>query len=455
MKHIASTSLLTLSIVAQEAWSPTASEEWIPAREAHALAFDSDRGVVVLFGGRTAGSGGVLDDTWEWDGVRWNHRAFSVKPPGRYLHAMVYDAARKVIVMFGGLAYGSSRHPDTWVYDGTRWTLAHTLPSNEERFAVPMAYDSERQRVVRFGGAGAGGVKGDTQVWDGKTWTDLKLAGPPPRSHASMVYDSVRDRMVLYAGLASSGAHQDTWEFDGSVWIQRQTSVAPTVQYRYGMAFHPRVARAVLFGGYNTFRPETWTWDGSQWTKRSLAIQPHQRTDSPLVYDSIRDQILLFSGASQETADTWLYSASVRSPGSFDPFGAGCAGTAGVPRLAAQAGEVPFLGSPFRLELSSLPSGLVHVTFGVLGASKLNWNSIQLPLDLGGFGMPGCRLLVSHDWIQQVPKNGSTATWTLPVPHDAMLVGRRFYVQGVVADPNANAAGFVWSNGGEGLIGER
>ena len=45
------------------------------ARSQHAMAYDSRRGVTVLFGGVRYYSESAFDDTWEWDGESWTLRA--------------------------------------------------------------------------------------------------------------------------------------------------------------------------------------------------------------------------------------------------------------------------------------------------------------------------------------------------------------------------------------------
>jgi hypothetical protein len=76
------------------------------------MAFDSDRAVIVLFGGALDGMGASSGDTWEWNGIAWTQRAVSGPEP-RLLHAMVYDPVHAATVLFGGSApSGPSR--ETW-----------------------------------------------------------------------------------------------------------------------------------------------------------------------------------------------------------------------------------------------------------------------------------------------------------------------------------------------------
>lgn len=448
--------LLCAMLNAQDTWYRCYAPAEPEQREAAAMAYDSARRVVVLFGGQSnlARSSHHLDDTWEWDGSRWRRLNLPTSPSPRRHHAMVYDEARKVIVLFGGQDH-SSRLPDTWEFDGTAWRLRHVMGTNQDRFSVAMSYDPRRRRVMRFGGAGAGGAKDDTWVWDGTTWALLQASGPPGRFDAQMAYDALRDRTVLYGGSGASGYLSDTWEFDGVRWSPRFPAANPGGVARFSMVYDGAVARMVLFGGLANLSRVTWSWDGTNWSPRNVNVAPPARYDSAMAYDAHRDRVVMFSGWPVDDSDTWEYHSPVRRPAVYSGFGTGCAGSAGVPRLAALPRSLPFVGAPFELELSSLPTGVVNIPFGLIGASKSAWGSIPLPLDLGPFQMPGCKLFVSHDWIQPIPKNGATASWVLNVPYDTTLVGQRFFVQGAVADAKANGAGFVWSNAGEALIGER
>ena len=89
------------------------------------LVYDSARGVLVLFGGfywnPDTGDIVLLGDTWEYDGVNWVQRSPASNPSARYYHAMAYDSARGVTVLFGGHDT-RDRLNDTWEWDGTNWT---------------------------------------------------------------------------------------------------------------------------------------------------------------------------------------------------------------------------------------------------------------------------------------------------------------------------------------------
>ncbi len=67
-----------------------------------------------------------------------------------------------------------------------------------------MAYDSARGVTVLFGGLRYPNVFDDTWEWDGTTWTQLAIPGPPPRQRHGMAYDTARGVTVFFRG--------DTWE---------------------------------------------------------------------------------------------------------------------------------------------------------------------------------------------------------------------------------------------------
>ena len=89
------------------------------------MAFDESRGVVLLYGGAAAHRGAPLHDLWQWDGTRWTGIPLEGPAPGdRYQPVMVYDRARGVTVLYGGMGAPG----DTWEWNGRAWRLASSSP---------------------------------------------------------------------------------------------------------------------------------------------------------------------------------------------------------------------------------------------------------------------------------------------------------------------------------------
>lgn len=201
-------------------------EEWTqladtgPGPRSAAMAYDSERDRIVLFGGEGPFGVPIFADTWEWNGEEWTQLE-DQGPSARVGHNMVYDAERKQIVLFGGTS-SQGDLGDTWAWDGTSWKLkADFGPS--PRFWHGIAYDDVGRWTVLFGGAyhtqpGPRLAQGDTWEWDGKSWISRQDMGPAPRYGARLTYDSNRQKMVLFGGVGApdaQGKHpqlHDTWE---------------------------------------------------------------------------------------------------------------------------------------------------------------------------------------------------------------------------------------------------
>lgn len=148
-----------------------------PARQGHAMVFDERRGRTVVFGGtgpyKDDQQPPRLGDVWEFDGRRWSARQFASGPGPRTSPGAAYDSKRGVTVMFGGVD-GSGFLADLWTWTGAEWRkLADASSAGPApRATAQLAYDPKRDRVVLFGGRNGwpDGDLNDTWEWDGATW---------------------------------------------------------------------------------------------------------------------------------------------------------------------------------------------------------------------------------------------------------------------------------------------
>jgi hypothetical protein len=255
-----------------------------------------------------------------------------------------------------------------------------------------------------------------------------------------MVEDEARGVVVLFGGRTSNWVN-DTWEWDGTNWNFRSVA-APSAFMEPHMTYDYARRRVVLSALNAAYSSETWEWDGTAWTRRNTAgISPHNGT---LAFDPVRNRVVQYSYP-------YTLEYGPTHPASFRSFGTACAGTAGMPQLAANG--LPWLGNTVTLSLTSLPTNTVALL--CLGYSNTSWPPLALPFSLAAAGMPGCTLYASGQLIVPAIVNGTTASLPLAIPQGPELLGAPFYAQSLVLDPPANAPGLTVSNAGAGRIGGR
>ena len=179
----------------------------------------------------------------------------------------------------------------------------------------------------------------------------------------------------------------------------------------------------------------------------------HQPTDLYSTYSDL--DFRLGFNALQMTLGTVAQLAGASIASRVSVFGSGCPGSGGTPTLAAAAGQLPWTGETFTVELSSLPPSPANTPLGLLGASKTSWGPFSLPLSLGSIGMPGCSFFVSAQLAFTLINAGGVATWTIPIPNTSSLVGAHFYMQGLVSDPGVNPLGLTVTNAVDAEVGVR
>ncbi len=208
-----------------------------PAQYGQALVFDSRRNVTVLFGGtaygpvppRTVNERYDSNETWEWDGRYWVKRTPLHSPPSLSNFGMVFDSERGRVVVFGGRSWPSGTYPNaTWEWDGDDWTEAHPATSPPARTSPSMCFDSVRKETLLIGGDVVGGITSQrhtTWAWNGIDWTVRSTSVPPPTYSYqtiwiypgnAMAFDAARGVAVLFSSFSDSDS--PVWEWDGAAW---------------------------------------------------------------------------------------------------------------------------------------------------------------------------------------------------------------------------------------------
>ncbi|MHA1201118.1 MAG: Kelch repeat-containing protein [Candidatus Heimdallarchaeaceae archaeon] len=225
----------------EDSWTNANPANTPRLRSSHAMAYDSESDIVIMFGGgipkdyNPYGGNMGYNDTWSYDynSNTWTNMTPSISPLGRQNSILTYDSESDKIVLFGGFhspitsAYldptGEVYQRDTWTYDYNTNTWENVTPSTspDPRIGFNMAYDSESDRILLFGGSTHLDTTGmEDEVWsfdlNSVTWTQMNPATTGRRSF-SIAYDSESDKIVLFGGTNSTtltSYNAETWVYD-------------------------------------------------------------------------------------------------------------------------------------------------------------------------------------------------------------------------------------------------
>jgi len=279
-------------------WRPVISAHTPGPRMSAAVAYDTKRGRLVLFGGTslTPSGGEKYDtDTWEWDGKDWTQVQTSGGPPGRTSHAMAYDPKRGVVVLYGG-TNGETALSDVWEWNGKTWTQACPVCNPAARYLHQMYYDPVLQQVVIYGGANGETGYHEAWSWNGKKWAYVNFASQAPYSWTgSLVYDSNHERVIGFLGEPWGG----TWFLDNGQWSKAVLPVEPPKRMHFGLVYDPDHGRTILFGGKpdnTTWFNDTWVFDGNTWKEIKTLHLPPPRSDFAAFYDPTRHAMMIYGG---------------------------------------------------------------------------------------------------------------------------------------------------------------
>jgi hypothetical protein len=291
-------------------WITTAAGSgWPAARSGHAMAYDAARGVTVMFGG--SGAGGSMDGaTWEWNGAAWTiaHAGGAGAPSPRIAPVMAFLPSISKVVLFGGLSSPNFLN-DTWTWDGTAWVqIAGAAPPGRTNAGIARRPFPSDQLVV-FAGQGAGGYLNDTWTFDGAAWTQLTpfTSPPPARSQHAMAYHDQFQAIVVYGGIGNTGYLGDTWMLTGGTWLDVGPICSPGPLAGASLSYDPARNVMLLNGGLDGafFKIDSWAFDprnnlaASTWRKVVGVGIPGwaaQRAGAPGVFDSARGRHVVFSG---------------------------------------------------------------------------------------------------------------------------------------------------------------
>jgi hypothetical protein len=249
---------MTVPALAQNPATPS-------ARSGYSLVYDTNRGVVVLFGGQDSANK-RLDDTWEWSEGVWTR----IKVPGpaaRMNAAMAYDPAKKLAFLFGGRSETGTEN-DLWAFDGKAWATVKTAVSPPPaRQLGTMVFDKGQSAIVLFGGMDVNKkTLGDTWILQDGEWKALNAAGPSPRASHAMAYDEGLRAVIIYGGYIDGAASRESWAYKDGAWRELTNHDGP-VRIHAALSYDTEKKRLLLFGGFNERdrTNELWEYANGRW----------------------------------------------------------------------------------------------------------------------------------------------------------------------------------------------
>jgi outer membrane protein assembly factor BamB len=221
------------------------------ARDFPAMAYDAADSEVVLFGGQ--GPAGALRDTWTFSSGAWTNLTakLSLAPSARSGASFAYDRGDGALVLFGGRGTGGVVN-DTWEFQGGAWTRVSTGVAPSAREGAAMAYDAATASLVLFGGNSSRGTFADTWEFSAGAWSRAANAtGPSARSYAGLasLNESGSTSALLVGGVANTTYLSDVWMFVGGSWVPVFRGVTPTVRAGAVVEDDPALGEVVVYGG--------------------------------------------------------------------------------------------------------------------------------------------------------------------------------------------------------------
>ena len=279
----------------------------------------------ILFGGTTAVDQATkqsyeLNDTWDWNGALWTQLFPLHMPTARYGHVMVYDSARKRIVLFGGRGGNNTTDlNDTWIYQNGDWSQLNPPNAPPARVLAGGAYDPLRDRVVVFGGSQISSDNKtvtaihDTWEFDGTTWKQV-LADGPKADKPIMIWDAARAAVFMLGVDSTIASHQYYYDPNAAVWNENTKTRLPSCVQEGALTYQENSGSVFFTGGSCSgvgSTEDNEEWDGNQWNPKFTATSVGRVFGQAMVYDAARQQTVLFGGtpvlSSAPRFQTWVY----------------------------------------------------------------------------------------------------------------------------------------------------
>ena len=323
------TAFLTLALISTLGWRSSRAMGVSPtARGYHQMTYDSESGLVILYGGQT---GYWLDpaqqshETWSLDPDTnmWTQMSPVVSPGGSSGGDMTYDSKADRSIL--SILSDDFSTLETWAYDVNSDTWTRLADGPKIMVGQRIVYDSESDRIIMFGGFDFSNSKLVDETWvydyNTNTWTNMDPRfHPSSRNYIGMVYDSKADLVVMSGDwqrnyTAATDESVWTYDFNTNTWQEfKHKKDGPAVRDYTMLAYDAKADKIIMYGGYDFGNDETWFYDLNThaWQQVFPADNPGVISRYGMVYVKDNNKTILFGGQDGAThfvykGDTWSY----------------------------------------------------------------------------------------------------------------------------------------------------
>ena len=299
------------------------------ARAYHQMAYDSESGLVVMYGGQT---GNFFEDPSQFSHETW------VLDPEKYIWTQLFPSASPEGSSGGDMTYNSDANVSilsvitddwsvlqTWAYDAKLDSWAQLADGPYPMVGQRIVYDLESDRVIMFGGFELTKYKFVDETWaydyNTDTWTNMQPKDHPKgRNYVGMVYESKADRVVVWGDWNknyTNGTDKSIWTYDynTNTWQEfKHKKDGPAIRDYMMLAYDEKADKIIVYGGYEYGNDETWAYDlnNDTWQQMQPAENPGILSRYAMVYANNTERTILFGGqiADQRfiySPETWFY----------------------------------------------------------------------------------------------------------------------------------------------------
>jgi N-acetylneuraminic acid mutarotase len=262
-------------------------QQLAPSGETPAARYDhtlvSDGAKLYLFGGRGPEP---VNDLWTYDLATgaWAQLNAQGAPAARFGHNAIWDSQRNVMVVFGGQADASEFFSDLWEFAPATNTWLDVLAGADPvalpnpRYGAAACLDDSGHMLITHGFTSEGRFD-DTWQYDlaGQTfWTDLsgpEAERPLRRCLIDGIWDQRKRRFLIYGGQSNEAPFMDDcWGWSPEIgWQQIARVPSPSARNMYTMVYDEARTVALLIGGQTESGPVNDIWvfhaDGESWSQ--------------------------------------------------------------------------------------------------------------------------------------------------------------------------------------------